>query len=74
MLKKVDVPLHPKALVACPRTNFNMVVAAGSCDKCEHWAGVGMMSSDETLPWDKRFAIRCAHVMERRTHILEVVG
>jgi len=72
MLQIAEVDIHPDALIACPEVEFKMRKAAKACPKCPNWAGVGLMNSDPAKPWNERFAIRCAHVIERRTHILEV--
>lgn len=74
MLTIVDnVDIDTRAAVPCPMIDFRLRRAAVCCPSCEHYQGIGLMCTDETQPWHKRFAIRCVHPVERRTHIVEVM-
>ncbi len=50
----------------CPKIRFNKQ-SAHLCNGCEHFNGLGMMSPDLKRTWAERWAIRCNHIIERRT-------
>ena len=62
--------IDPRAIVPCPMKDFKPRRAT-ACASCEHYRGLGRMADHGDF--SNRYAIRCAHVIERRTHILEVV-
>jgi len=62
-----DVPEH--IIIQCPITTFKPRRGI-NCMKCEFYGGLGIMIEDETLPWHERYAIRCGHIIERRTHVI----
>jgi hypothetical protein len=67
------VKIDPAAVVPCPEIDFKMRRAT-KCEKCECFAGIGLMNATEGLPWGHKYTIRCAHVMERRVQMFEVEG
>ena len=72
MLPIVDIEIPKEVIVHCAEKDFKPRYAT-ACNKCRWFAGVAIMCSDATLPWHKRYVIRCGHVIERRTHVMEVV-
>lgn len=70
-LQIVDVPISADVVVPCPALRFQPLRAANGRPKCPHFQGVAQMSSDGS--WDKKYVIRCSHVMERRTQIIQVI-
>lgn len=70
----VGVEIDPRALVPCPATPgkpFRARYAARACPGCPHYRGLGLMATEGE--WHQMYAIRCAHVIEQRTTILEVI-
>ncbi|PHR57292.1 MAG: hypothetical protein COA44_06220 [Arcobacter sp.] len=57
--------------IPCPEIGFKWRKVS-SCLNCPFFNGFGIMSTDTLLPFDKQYAVRCSHVIERRTTILEV--
>jgi len=58
-------------IIPCPDIGFKQRRVT-ACLTCKFFNGFGIMSKDESLPFDKRYAVRCSHVIERRTMIFEV--
>lgn len=70
MLPIVEVDIPEQAIMACPAVGFKPR-RAKVCAECPHFQGIGQMSHEGA--WHKQFAIRCAHVIERRTQIVDVI-
>ncbi len=58
------------AVVSCPIKDFKPR-RASNCEKCEHYQGLAVMGVEGN--WSDKYAIRCNHVIERRTHNLEII-
>ena len=71
MLEIAEVEIHKEAIVSCPKKDFKPTRAINHCPTCENFKGIGRMSDEGN--WDAQYIIRCAHVMERRTRIIEVI-
>lgn len=70
MLKKVNVEIPSTVAIPCPIVGFkNKLVRA--CVECQYFNGIGQMEHDGE--WHSRFAVVCAHPIERRTIDIEVV-
>ena len=67
-----DVEISQEAIIPCPDVGFKPR-RAQACQSCEHFRGIGLMCADESLPWHERYAVRCGHIIERRTQILPPV-
>jgi hypothetical protein len=67
MLQVVNVEVSESVAIACPKAGFKPKIVVDSCLKCAYFDGVGLMNSDLSRPWHERYAIRCKHVIERRT-------
>ena len=73
--------IDPAAVVSCPMKNFAARRAYLACPDCEYFYGLAVMSSAPLISddpangvkWSDKYAIRCAHVIERRTQDLEVI-
>ncbi len=70
MLKIVNVEIDSRVVIPCPEKDFRPRRAANACPGCDHFKGIGLMSEEPDIGWHKKFAIRCAHVMERRTQLI----
>ena len=66
LLNKISTSIDDDVVVPCPKKEFKPAMAAEDCPKCEHFDGVGVMSTAQSLEWAKRYCIRCAHPIERR--------
>ena len=73
MLKKINVGIDANVVIQCPAKDFKLRRAANSCPGCECFKGIGLMSEADDLAWHQKFVIRCGHVMERRTQLIEVI-
>ena len=71
MLKVADIDIHKEAVVSCPKNGFKPTRAINHCTNCEYFKGIGQMADEGE--WDAMYVIRCAHVIERRTRIIEVI-
>lgn len=87
MLPKInEVEIDKNAVVPCPSVGFKSRRAHKSCPSCADFKGLcRTMAEGETVvtcrstgdkrqaTWSDKFAIRCAHVIERKTQIIEVI-
>lgn len=77
MLKQVDAAIDARAVIPCPAVGFKIRRVASGCPGCEHYRGLAQMSmtgDDEAeLAWHQQYVVRCAHIVERRTQIIEVI-
>lgn len=73
MLKIVDVEIDSAAIIPCPLVRFKGRYAAKCCPGCDNFKGIGLMVDDPSMSWHERYTVRCAHIIERRTQIIEVV-
>jgi len=72
MLEKAETTeIDKAAVVACPALNFSARRAFLACPSCKYFDGLVMLG--EAGKWSDRYAIRCAHVIERRTQHFEVI-
>lgn len=73
----VDVDIHSDVVVPCPAKRFQPRRAANACPGCDYFQGVGQMvvqqAGEEPLQWHQKYVIRCAHVIERRTQMFNVI-
>jgi len=67
----VEESIHKEAIIPCPAVRFAPRRAVNCCPKCERFEGIARMGHDG--PWDKQFVIRCGHMIERRTQIINVI-
>ncbi|MDH5426445.1 MAG: hypothetical protein OEY29_15775 [Gammaproteobacteria bacterium] len=73
-----NIVIDPNATTYCPllfidrAIQFSSVSIGEECVICPGYQGLAEISSDKTLSWDKRYAVRCGGVVERRTKILRV--
>ena len=65
-----ETAIDSKAIIPCPILTFRSKYAK-NCVGCDYYEGLGVMCEDESKTWAERFTIRCAHPIERRTHIIE---
>ena len=80
-IEKKTAAIDPAAVVACPMKDFAARRAYLSCPDCELFNGLAIMSTAPLaadnptagVKWSDKYAIRCAHVIERRTQNLEVI-
>ncbi len=73
MLKIIDVEIDSRVVIPCPAIDFRPRRAANACPNCEYFKGVGLMSDEPDIGWHKKYAIRCTHVIERRTQLIPEV-
>jgi hypothetical protein len=62
--------IDPAAIVPCAALGFKPRRAL-ACKRCEYFQGLAVMGL--AGDWADRYAIRCNHVIERRTQIIEVI-
>jgi hypothetical protein len=67
MLQRVTVQIDEAVAIQCPKVGFKQVMAHKMCSDCAYFDGVALMRAESSLPWYLRYAIRCAHPIERRT-------
>jgi len=67
-----DKEIDTTAIIACPALSFKLRRVT-ACLKCKEYRGLGVMCTDKSKAWNERYAVRCAHIMERRTQILPEV-
>jgi len=67
MLKRVELEIPDNVVISCPEVDFKLRVALDACTHCKYYDGLGVITIDMSLPWYKRYAIRCNHPIERRT-------
>jgi len=66
MLARVDLKIEESVIIPCPKIEFRSGIAANICPGCDYYDGLGVMTSDMSFPWYKRYAVRCTHPIERR--------
>ncbi len=81
-------PVHEEVAIDCGKHNFAATRAANYCPQCEYFHGVVSLLPDQVktarklkekglsindIPWDQRFAIKCAYPKERRVVLLKVI-
>ena len=72
MLEIVEnVEIDEAVVIACTEVGFKPRRAFKACGNCPHFRGIGRMRSEGD--WSDQFAVRCGHIIERRTHVLEIV-
>ena len=80
-IEQKTITIDPAAVVACPMKNFAARRAYLACPDCEFFNGLAIMSTAPLaadnpttgVKGSDKYAIRCAHVIERRTQDLEVI-
>jgi len=84
-LETIEIDIDKDVAIPCPAIEFKLRRACKCCPSCEYYHGVGVMSKAEfvmvegdesskrQLLWHERFAVRCGHVIERRTENVKVV-
>ena len=73
MLPQVLIAIDKRVVIRCPLKNFMPRRAYKACPKCEYFNGIAQMSDGEKITWHKKYVIRCAHIIERRTQLIEVL-
>jgi len=74
MLPEIEgVEIDEAVIISCPKNNFQPTRAKPNCPSCEDFKGIAIMCTEPDEPWHKKYVIRCAHVIERRTHNLDVI-
>jgi len=73
MLPQVLIAIDKRVVLACPLKKFKPRRAYKACPECGHFKGVARMSYESNLPWHKKYVIRCSHIIERRTQLIEVI-
>jgi len=73
MLPIVNVDIDDMVIVPCPKQGFDNKLAARHCPGCEHFFGVAQMREPQSndTAWHEVYAIRCGHVIERRTSSID---
>lgn len=73
-------PIHPGAIVHCPKFSFELTAAANYCPTCEHWKGLALLNNagqaaidQDGLKWDQVYCVLCAYPIERKTQIVNIV-
>jgi len=72
-LMEVENETPETVYIPCPNLKFENTYVKKNCFKCEFYKGIGIMAHGNDLPWHKKFSIRCAYPMTRRTHNIEII-
>ena len=80
-----NIEIDARAIVPCAAKGFKARRAI-NCARCPYFAGLALMIADDIgaditvgsmvtgrITWADKYAIRCCHVIERRTQIIEVI-
>jgi hypothetical protein len=65
-----DIKIPDNILVRCPLRGFTLIRAAG-CDRCTHFAGMSEQMNRPGLSFQRAYAVRCTHPVDRELFALE---
>lgn len=71
MLPEIEIDIDQDVIIPCPLVDFKIRRAANFCPECEHFKGVFQMGTGGD--WHQKYGVRCAGIIERRTHSIDVI-
>lgn len=69
MMQEIEIP--NEAHVRCPLRSFHLIPAR-RCDGCENFRGLTDAFSNDAIPFEKRFQVRCTFPIDRELAYVEV--